>query len=671
MVALSLGTFVVACACATLGLMISLSFLVFHIYHRQNKIVKMSSPYMNMVTSSGAMLLSAVCFLYGLDFILEQRQWTRTVMCQVRVWVIVTSITLILGPLCTKAWRVHSIFKYGFAKKVVIKDSKLLTIIGGLLLVDVTLLSLWQTIDPVSSKTKIFAETVIENENFAVKMFNNTESIQECTCEKLPVWVIVLTLWKITLMISCLIFGWKTKAVTVPCLNDAANTFAAIFVSIIITFCAIMTITSLRRNPDASHIIVTMAIATCIILFQIILFLPKVQYWWKTPDDTSPRISTASLREIASADIPPFHLGDENANTYPDDGLLNIVEENKALKESLLEKEGMITALQSHLDHAKEKLTKLPTDLETKEGIPPDLDASSGIYDILRSPEQLPDRSGLYRVEGTPRSAQSEEINDVTGSQNESDDPRHHNNLKYVESQSFQSIDSRRSFVAEFTDIRNSIETELDSATFINSDLRNSLSADMERPYSETEWLYESNAAPELAGSIVQSYNLGDNQETFSFIQSRLPRENSVFQVKRSRRSSISSAMSMPSSENVSTRSAEVDNVSFEVTPSMSRDSATPNSQQHAAILRYYSYRHLDDGFKRFQTYRVNRDVRPPSFKFKFRRNMPNNSFRTRGSASVNAKVQENAPAIYSVPNIIQKPPRVFKNADWPKDSFV
>jgi hypothetical protein len=43
----------------------------------------MSSPYMNMVTSFGAILLSVVCFMYGLDFILEQEQRTRTTICQV------------------------------------------------------------------------------------------------------------------------------------------------------------------------------------------------------------------------------------------------------------------------------------------------------------------------------------------------------------------------------------------------------------------------------------------------------------------------------------------------------------------------------------------------------------------------------------------------------------
>lgn len=330
----------------------------------------------------------------------------------------------------------------------------------------------------------------------------------------------------------------------------------------------------------------------------------------------------------------------------------------------------MITALQSHIDIAKEQLIKIPSDIEDKNVGDLEADASSGshadIYDTLRSPEQPTDRSGLYRVEGTPRSARSEETDDVTGSKSESDHPRHQTNLKYTESQSFQSIDSRRSFVAEFTDIRNSVAAELDCATFINSDLRNSLSADLERPYSETEWLCESNAAPELAGSIVQSYNLGENQDTLSYIQSCLPKENSVFQIKRSRRLSSSSVMSMPSSENISNRSAEVDNISFEVPP-FSRDSATPNSQQHAAILRYYSYRHLDGGFKRFKTYRVNRDFRPPSFRF--RQNMRKNSFKAPSPSS--QQVRDNPEAIYSVPNIIQKPPRLFKDSKWPKDSFV
>lgn len=333
-----------------------------------------------------------------------------------------------------------------------------------------------------------------------------------------------------------------------------------------------------------------------------------------------------------------------------------------------MQKEGLISALQSHLDLAKETLIKLPTDIEIKLDNGFDIDASSGshegIYHTLRSPDTPKDRSGIYRVDGTPRSGQSDETNNITGSKCELDHAHREINLKYTKSNSIHSIDSRRSFVAEFTDIRNSVAAEIDNATFINSDLRNSLSVDMERPYSETEWLYEANAAPELAGSIAQSYNLGDSGEMLRYIQTCLPCENNVFQIKRSRRLSSSSVMSI--SESMSNRSADVDDMSVE-DPSLSRDSATPNSQQHAAILRYYSYRHVDDGLKRFKTYRVNREFRPPSFRFS--RNTPNNSFNTPDSR--NPSVRRNSAAIYSIPNVIQNPPRLFKDVEWPMDSFV
>ena len=124
----------------------------------------------------------------------------------------------------------------------------------------------------------LFTLQIVADDNIELHVFNETKSIQECSCENLPVWIIVLTLWKITLMISCLIFAWKTKGVTVPCLNDSANTFAAIFVSIIITLCATMAATSLRRNLDATHIIAAVAIAACIFLFQLAMFLPKVWF---------------------------------------------------------------------------------------------------------------------------------------------------------------------------------------------------------------------------------------------------------------------------------------------------------------------------------------------------------------------------------------------------------
>lgn len=320
------------------------------------------------------------------------------------------------------------------------------------------------------------------------------------------------------------------------------------------------------------------------------------------------------------------------------------------------QKENLITGLQGHLDRAKDNLLKFPPHfdipLKLDSGLEADASAETqeDLYDILRSPDNNHDRSELYRVDCTPGSAATNDVNEQSRSKQ-----------TYTESRSYPSNDSIASFVAEFSDIRNSIAAELEGATFVNTDLRNSLSADMERPYSETEWLYESNAAPELAGSIAQSYNLGDNREMFTYIQAHLPRDNSVIQVRRSRRLSSSSIRSMPSSDNISGRSGEVDNISFDV-PSLSRDSATPNSQQHAAILRYYSYRHMNDGLKRFNTYRINRDYR-------FRRNVSNNS--SQKSTTSKCLPPECAITVYNVPNVPPRPPKLFVDPHLAKDSFV
>ena len=59
-------------------------------------------------------------------------------------------------------------------------------------------------------------------------------------------------------------------------------------------------------------------------------------YWWKTPENISPRISTATLKDV-NPRVPDQLSGDVNGNWYPDEGLHDIVEENKQLKDSLEE----------------------------------------------------------------------------------------------------------------------------------------------------------------------------------------------------------------------------------------------------------------------------------------------------------------------------------------------
>ncbi|WAR04697.1 GABR2-like protein [Mya arenaria] len=624
-----LWTFIVACGTATVGMMTSLSFLVFHIYHRRNKIVKMTSPAMNIVTSVGAMLLCFVCFLNGLDFLLRANIHVLSALCQYRMLTVNHDGTASLpgrGRRHHYQYRMLTVIHdgtaslpgrgrrhhYQYRMLTVIRDGRLFTGLLGLLAVDAVLLGLWQVIDPLSlHHTWLFERTLDESTEAGSDNITTPASVtvvRECSCNNYAVWLALHAVWKVALLAACLHLAWRTRVVSVPSLNDAGSTVTVIFLTVFVTLCAAMVTTSLRQHSDAVNIITTIAISACAIFVQIIHFLPK--------------------------------------------------------------KEGLISALQSNLDLAKESLSKLPLtlDISGKHDSGMENDASSGEhenpegeYDLLRTPRcEVPrDRSGLYRVENASES-RDDSLEDAALQQTD---------VKIARSASVQS--SKRSFVAEFTDITKSVAARLETAACINSDLRNSISADMERPYSETEWIYESNTDnDQMADSIAKSYNLGDNHELVSYLNTHLPRENSVFQIRRSRRHSSSSAMSFQSTGSGSCRSPDLDSVSVDV-PSQSRDSAsaTPNSVQHADILRYYSYRHMNDGFQRFKTYRINRDFRRSGY----RRRQSAPVARTPSNVSVAPPVppRKKPVDIYAVPNVVQRPPRLYMNPKWPKDSFV
>ncbi|KAM7319728.1 hypothetical protein ACRRTK_021411 [Alexandromys fortis] len=108
----------------------------------------MSSPYMNNLIILGGMLSYASIFLFGLDgsFVSEK---TFETLCTVRTWILTVGYTTAFGAMFAKTWRVHAIFKNVKMKKKIIKDQKLLVIVGGMLLIDLCILICWQAVDPL------------------------------------------------------------------------------------------------------------------------------------------------------------------------------------------------------------------------------------------------------------------------------------------------------------------------------------------------------------------------------------------------------------------------------------------------------------------------------------------------------------------------------------------
>ena len=231
-------------------------------------------------------------------------------------------------------------------------------------------------------------------------------------------------------------------------------------------------------------------------------------------------------------------------------------------------------------------------------------DDSSESHDVIGDMTHVPysksDRSCMYRVESSPRDKYAK-----------TDLKWQHTNLDLVDSCSRQSLASSKSFMGEFSDIKNCVSSDNPEVTppELDGNRKRSFSLDIDRRFSEMEWLCDSRYAQEIAGSIAQSYGIEDDSEFVSYINAQLPPE-SYANRQRARRFSDCSSFSIPVLNDIHSRRVGVaDDVQDHVPPA-SRDSATPNSLQHAEILRYCTYRH--EGFKkRFDTDRVNKDLLP------------------------------------------------------------
>ncbi|KAK1880406.1 Gamma-aminobutyric acid type B receptor subunit 2, partial [Dissostichus eleginoides] len=131
-----------------LGMLMAGAFLFFNIKNRNHRLIKMSSPYMNNLIILGGMLSYASIFLFGLDggFVSDKEFET---LCTVRTWILIVGYTTAFGAMFAKTWRVHAIFKNAKMKKKIIKDQKLLIIVGGMLLIDLCILICWQIVDPL------------------------------------------------------------------------------------------------------------------------------------------------------------------------------------------------------------------------------------------------------------------------------------------------------------------------------------------------------------------------------------------------------------------------------------------------------------------------------------------------------------------------------------------
>ena len=129
-----------------LGIAYAMVILIVNCVYRKHKVIKASSPYINILIITGCilgLLIIPVLSIENLDTDHVLPETVYLIFCNIRSWMIHISLTLAFGALIVKTWRVYVVFKNPWTRARLYRDRNLLLMVGALILFDI--ISSWRT----------------------------------------------------------------------------------------------------------------------------------------------------------------------------------------------------------------------------------------------------------------------------------------------------------------------------------------------------------------------------------------------------------------------------------------------------------------------------------------------------------------------------------------------
>nr|XP_021143494.1 probable G-protein coupled receptor 156 isoform X2 [Columba livia] len=176
------------------GVLLALFFLVFTIRFRKNRIVKMSSPNLNIVTLLGSGLTYTSAYLFGIQEQSLPSRGSVEKLIQVRLCLLCVGTSLVFGPVLGKSWRLYKVFTQRVPdKRVIIKDLQLLAMVAALVLADAVLLLTWVFSDPV----QCFRSLSISLRATEKGMTCSVSRVQSCASLYSDLWLVLILGFKL------------------------------------------------------------------------------------------------------------------------------------------------------------------------------------------------------------------------------------------------------------------------------------------------------------------------------------------------------------------------------------------------------------------------------------------------------------------------------------------
>ncbi|CAL8369053.1 unnamed protein product [Arctogadus glacialis] len=327
------------------GLLLALGFLIFTLRFRNNRIVKMSSPNLNILTLIGSVLTYSSGFLFSVEGLWPRG--TSTSVIQARTWALCVGSTLVFCPLLGKTWRLYRVFTQRLPdKRVIIRDLQLMGLVGLLALPDVLLLTTWGLADPPHCSHSLTAVLQVLGDDVAFSLTHQAS----CSSRYPELWLVLIVVMKGGLLLYGTYLAGLTSNVSHPPVNQSPTIITAVALATLSAAAVVPVSVLLPAWPNLVYGAVAAALFTCTTATNCLLFIPQITQCRRFEEESS---SPAQMAKFFSS--PSKSQG----SCYSQDEVHYLLGENCSMKRLLNEKNAVIDGLQEQVTNAKDKLLRL------------------------------------------------------------------------------------------------------------------------------------------------------------------------------------------------------------------------------------------------------------------------------------------------------------------------
>nr|XP_050038896.2 gamma-aminobutyric acid type B receptor subunit 2-like [Dermacentor andersoni] len=270
------SVFISVSVLATFGMLLAIAFLVFNLYYRKSKYIKLSSPKLNNMTVVGCLLVYVAIVVLGLDYGTLGSDTHFAVFCTVRAFLLSGGFSLAFGAIFIKTYRVHHLFvraSSGVIKNKLLQDQQLIALVCVLVLIDCAIVTLWVTCDPMERTMRNLTMQISKWERDVVYLPQR----EQCHSEHMAKWLGALYIYKGLLLVVGCYMAWETRNVQIPALNDSQyigmSVYNAVITSALVV--ALANVISTERYTLTYALVGTLIFVSTTTTL-CLLFLPKI-----------------------------------------------------------------------------------------------------------------------------------------------------------------------------------------------------------------------------------------------------------------------------------------------------------------------------------------------------------------------------------------------------------